>query len=210
MSRRALGSAGSLRLGSPASRLLRRAPTSRCPTAASLALAVRGSVLRRSKTGPPKFLDDPSARVPRFFDPGEASGAGPPGLAVPTSRSLGAAFHVLCRVGLRDGHISRPNSAAHVLAVYASSPGLPSVATQDSLPAGGPAFGRTGFEPARSLHKVSAFRWAYIASSLSRLSLAHRESCRCSRRPRARLAGAARSWRTPAHRGARRCSFEDR
>src|SRR5580658_9489213 len=85
----------------------------------------------------------PVAHVPRFIDPGGTSGAGPPGRAVPTHRSSGVAFRAVSLVGFRNLDISGSVSAARALAVYASwsrSPVCFLTTTQDSLPAGGPAF----------------------------------------------------------------------
>jgi hypothetical protein len=124
MSRRALRSTGSLRLGSPASALLRRAPTPRHPSRRASLPSLDGTaaIQRPEMTRSPKFLGDPHACVPRFFDPGGTSGAGPPGLAVPTHRSSGVAFRGYCLVGFHNLDISGPNSAAHTLAVYDSEP----------------------------------------------------------------------------------------
>src|ERR1035438_6273615 len=53
----------------------------------------------------PKFLGHPDAHAPRLYDPGATSGAGPPGLAVPTLRSSGVAFRAFGLVGLpRHAH----------------------------------------------------------------------------------------------------------
>jgi hypothetical protein len=144
MSRRALCSAGSLRLGSPASLLHRRAPTPRHPSRrASLpSLGGTAAIQRLEMSRSPKFLGDPHAYVLRFFDPGGTSGAGPPGPAVPRHRSSGVAFRAYCLVGFRDFDIPGPDSAAHTLAVHASwsrSPVCFLTTTQNSLRAGGPA-----------------------------------------------------------------------
>jgi hypothetical protein len=125
MSRRALRSTGSLRIGSPASALLRRAPTSLGPALASLALATRGCVSTTQHSGPPKFLGDP-----RHTCPGSSTPVKPreqaSGNDVPTLGSFGVAFRAYCLVGFHDLHISVSNSAARVLTVYASWPRLPS------------------------------------------------------------------------------------
>jgi len=170
MSRRALRSAGSLRLGSPASSLHRRAPTSRCTAAASLALAVRSSVPMTEQTGSPKFLGDPHAHVPRFFDPGGTSGAGPPGLAVPTRRSSGVAFRAYCLVGFHDfAHfgVRFRSPRARCLRFVARV----ALGRHARLASGWRScLGRAGLLPAGSLNQVSALVWVYITSSWSRLS----------------------------------------
>jgi hypothetical protein len=155
MSRRALRSTGSLWLGSPASSLLRRAPTPRHPSRRASLPSFGGTaaIQRPEMTRSPKFLGDPHACVPRFFDPGGTSGAGPPGRTVPTYCSSGVAFRAFCLVGFHNLDISGPDSAAHTLAVYASwsrSPVCFLTTTQDSLPAGGPAFaGRARYPQGR-------------------------------------------------------------
>ena len=69
---------------------------------------------------------------------------------VPTSCPLGVAFRDRGLVGFHDYPISEPNSAARVLAVYASCRSLPSAHAR--LASGWrPCLGRTGFEPAGSL-----------------------------------------------------------
>jgi hypothetical protein len=105
-----------------AQRTLRRAPTPRHPSRRASLPSLDGTaaIQRPEMTRSPKFLGDPHACVPRFFDPGGTSGAGPPGLAVPTHRSSGVAFRGYCLVGFHNLDISEPNSAAHTLAVYAS------------------------------------------------------------------------------------------
>lgn len=84
--------------------------------------------------------------MPRLFDSGGISGAG---LRehVPTHRFLDVAFRAYGPVGFHDFFLSEPDSAARVLAVYASWSGLPSVTTQDSLPTGGPTLVGQEFNP---------------------------------------------------------------
>jgi hypothetical protein len=152
MSRRALCSAGSLRIGSPASSLHRRAPTPRRPSRrASLpSLGGTAAIQQPETTRSPKFLGDPHAHVPRFFDPGGTSGAGPPGPAVPTCRSSGVAFRAYCLVGFHNIDISGPDSAARALAVYASWSRSPVCFLDDHarLASGWRScLGRAGFHP---------------------------------------------------------------
>ncbi len=172
MSRRALCSAGSLRFGSPASSLLRRAPTPRRPSRrASLPSLSDTAAIQRPETArPPKFLGDPPAYVPRLYGPGGTSGAGLPGLAVPTYRSSGVAFRADRLVGFHDENISGSSSAARVLAVYASQLGSPR--DHARLASGWqPCLGRAGVVTRWvTLQGFSSLLWLYMASSLSRLA----------------------------------------
>jgi len=97
MSRRVRRSTGSLRVGSPASPLPRRAPTSRSP--ASLACA--HSAVPACCTGEDGISHvprRPSLYVPRLSDPGGTVEAGLRDF-VPTHRFTGAAFRACRRVG---------------------------------------------------------------------------------------------------------------
>ena len=123
MSRRTLRSTGSLWLGSPASSLLWRAPTSRPPRSASLALASTVPSFDGAD-GNSQVPRRPSPRVLRLFDPGGISGAGLRD-NVPTCRSFDVAFRAYGLVGFHHLDISGPDSAACVLAVYASRLGSP-------------------------------------------------------------------------------------
>ncbi len=70
-------------------------------------------------TGPPRFLADPDARMPRSLTP-----VRPRRLALP--RRSGAAFPIRYEVGPQEGDLlSELHDAACVLPVYASQPGLP-------------------------------------------------------------------------------------
>ena len=95
--------------------------------------------------------------MPRLYDPGGTSGASlrdeslrcaPPALAFPSlpTRRLPTTFP-----------FSESNSAAHMLAVYASQPGLPSVATQDSLPAGGFTLAGREFNPLGHFNRFQSY-----------------------------------------------------
>jgi len=63
--------------------------------------------------------------VLRFYGAGGPFRAAPPLPVVPSIRSSGVAFRAYGLVGSRDYHISGSDSAARVLAVYASQSGLP-------------------------------------------------------------------------------------
>jgi hypothetical protein len=167
MSRRALRSAGSLGSVPP---LHSSIGALRLP-AAPLSLRLRSRFAVPSsteQTGSPKFLGDPRHARPGSSTPAESREQGLRDM-VPTFRSVDVAFRTYRVVGFHDLHISGPVSAARVLAVYASWPGLPSVATQDSLPAGGPALAGRELNP---LGRFTKFRScvAYMTSSLSKLS----------------------------------------
>ena len=103
----------------------------------------------------------PSPYVPRLSDPG---GTGEAGLRddVPTLRFTGAAFRACRRVGFHHVFLSGSNTAAHMLAVYASQPGSP--LHHARLATGWqPYLGQAGVQPARSLRQVCshvlAFTW---------------------------------------------------
>jgi hypothetical protein len=112
--------------------------------------------------------------MPRLFDPGGISEAG---LRehVPTLRSFDDAFRAYGPVGFHHLNISGPDSAARVLAVYASWSGLPSVTTQDSLPTGGPALVGREFNPLGRYIRFQ-FVWTSHGVLLIAAFLAHRKS----------------------------------
>src|SRR6266568_3685138 len=87
----------------------------------SLALA-RQFRLMTERTGSPKFLGNPRHTCPGLRSR-RSHEAGLRGIA-PTLRFADVAFRAFHRVGLRDYPISRFNSAACVLAIYASWPRL--------------------------------------------------------------------------------------
>jgi hypothetical protein len=91
----------------------------------------------------------PSPHMPRSTTPVEPTRAGLRGFA-PTSCSLGVAFQALRLVGLHKSHISGPDSAACVLAVYASCRSLPSAHARLAF-GWRPCLGRAGIQPAGSL-----------------------------------------------------------
>src|SRR5580692_7832747 len=176
MFRRALRSAGSLSGRFPNLVATTARSDFSLPCCHSLALAARSSVSRRSRRDLPSSSTALSY-VLRLSDPGGTSGAGPPGLAVPTHCSSDVAFRVLCRVGFHDDHISGPNSAARTHAVYASWPRSPVcffTATQDSLPAGDPAL-PDGTSTRWVVPQGFSSRWAYMGILLAKAFLgAHR------------------------------------
>lgn len=126
------------RVGSPTSQLVLRHSDSRPPPrlfACRSRFAVVAQQLRQA-VGSPKFLDCPCQRA-MLSDPGAGSGLCLFGDESPTLDRLAIAFRMRERVGQRNITLSGLNDTARRLAVYASQPGLPSVAAQDSLPAGG-------------------------------------------------------------------------
>src|SRR5215217_6549745 len=150
VSRQLLPSMGSLGSVPPLHRLLRAARTSRRPSCLasfpSLGLTARASA---ETTGPPRFLENPRMHA-AFFDPGRTFEPGPFGRC-PTHRLDGFAFRCFDGLGSCHFSLSRLNRAAFTLAVYASQPGLPSVATQDSLPAWWPTFAGRDSNPLGSI-----------------------------------------------------------
>jgi hypothetical protein len=186
--RRPLPSTGSLRVGSPASAVLRGAPIPCCPSRrASLSspggtTLVRLSLLRAADASPRG----------RGCSPGSPTGSGGGGRAsqVPgdlllvtcpglrprwdlrarPSSALRCCFPLCVRRQLPQltfrGSIPRPASSLSTL----RSLGYPR-STQDSLPAGG-LLCRAGFEPAGVLREVSSFLYL-IESSSPKLRLAH-------------------------------------
>jgi hypothetical protein len=168
MSRRALRSTGSLRTGSPASSLLRRAPTSRRPAPAHLRLRFAVPSRRRSERDLPSSSATLATRAPalrpRQTLRSRTSGTGRPyvsllryGLPCLPSRRLPPLLSF-------RGPIPQPACSLSTL----RGPGYPRT-TQDSLPAGGPALAGWGLNPLGRSTRFQLMR-AYMASSLSRLS----------------------------------------
>jgi len=154
---------------------LRRVPWSRFPCFLSVrALRLPGhrprlapfpsravTTHRAEQPGPPRFLGYPCTRAP-FFDPGAAACA-----VLPSAFLTASACHVW---------FSGLDRAARVLAVYASQPGLPSVAAQDSLPAA--SFGPWpdgDFRPAGFHVRFQPVGFRSWRSPHLRLCLAHQE-----------------------------------
>ena len=105
----------------------------------------------RAVTGPPRFLGEPSrgyAIVPVTPDD-------PSRLAC---RGVSGAAPRIIKLRTSSLRISRLNSVASPLAVYASRRALPH-AMQHSLPAGGLRLCRTGFDPAGSHERFLAHRF---------------------------------------------------
>jgi hypothetical protein len=138
MSRRAPLLRGVPRDGSPTSSLLPARSDFLLPHLAHLRL-LSGSVTRRRTQDLPSSSATLAMRAPALrprWNLGELAS----GDRSPTLRSRGIAFRALRPVGFHDFPISGSDSAAHMLAVYASRPRLPVyclTAAQDSLPAGG-------------------------------------------------------------------------
>lgn len=118
----------------------------------SLALARRFRHCCSGESGISLVPRRPSPRMPRFFDPGGTVGAGLRE-RVPTFGSAGVAFQACRPVGFHHDFLSGSDSAAYVLAVYASQPGSP---LHHARLASGwrPCLVRTGVQPARSLRQV--------------------------------------------------------
>ena len=165
--RRPLPSTGSRRVGSPASAVVRGAPTpcrpsrrTSLPSLGGTALALAGSLLsvtERCHCGPGGLIhQSPSFWFTRGDDrasqvPGEPHLCACPALrprrdlCARPSRRFGAAFRHYYDVGSHNKPLSGLHHTACALAIYASSPGSP-LTTQDSLPAAGQALpGGTGY-----------------------------------------------------------------
>ncbi len=169
---------------------LGRLPHVIAPTAALRLLAAHPAALRFLRLAvPPQFsgrrrrgLPSSSAtlvrRVLRFFDPGGASGAAPPGPAVPTCRSSGVAFRAYCLVGLHDFDISGPDSAARVLAVYVVTVARVLAHDHARLASGWRScLRRAGLLPAGSRNQVSAHAgstWLPPGRSFAWRTVSHR------------------------------------
>jgi hypothetical protein len=153
MSRRALRSAGSLRLGSPASTLHRRAPTPRRPSRRA-SLPSRSRYRRNSAAG-----DGEVSQVPRRPScatcPGSSTPVEPREQDLRDRQSLRVAPPVLpseptvssaSTTFTFRGPIPQPACSLSD-ASWSRSPVCFSTTTQDSLPAGGPALAGRGCYP---------------------------------------------------------------
>ena len=177
MSRRALCSAGSLWLGSPASLLARRAPTPRRPSrrASFPSFGGTAAIQRSETTRSPRFLENPSVHA---LLPSDLGGIVTPGHSGPAllvgATMLSSAFHTASTPTTTTfrGSITRPARSLSTL----RSHGHPSTSerprkTRFRLVA---HLGRAGFEPAGFHREVSALTLGYvIASSSPKLRLAH-------------------------------------
>jgi hypothetical protein len=159
MSRRALRSTGSLRLGSPDSSLLRRAPTPRHPSRrASLpSLGGTAAIQRPEVARSPKFLGNP-----RHTCPGSPTPAEPRELASGTSPYVALLRHRLPGPWTRRLPAT-PYFGVQFRGLHARC--LRFVVTVARLPlydharlasGWGLSLGRTGVQPAGSLQSVSA------------------------------------------------------
>ena len=177
MSRRALCSAGSLWLGSPASLLARRAPTPRRPSrrASFPSFGGTAAIQRSETTRSPRFLENPSVHALLPSDLGEIVTPGHSGPALLVGATmLSSAFHTASTPTTTSfrGSITRPARSLSTL----RSHGHPSTSerprkTRFRLVA---HLGRAGFEPAGFHREVSALTLGYvIASSSPKLCLAH-------------------------------------
>ena len=115
------------------------------------------------KTRPPRFLDNPCVHAP-LSDPG-----GPP--APGHYRTGDGVFRTADYVDSTMMLISGLNHAACTLPVYASRPRSPQDA-QHSVPAGGQPC-RAGLSPAGSHRRFLSCLSLYMASSFTKLCLAH-------------------------------------
>ena len=140
-------------------------PTSCFPSSLTTVRSLSGSALRRRNRSS-QVPRRPSPHMPRSTTPVEPTRAGLRGFA-PTSCSLGVAFQVPRLVGLHDSCLSGPDSAACVLAVYASCRSLPSAHARLAF-GWRPCLGRAGFQPAGSL---SWFRYILVTYSPPRRGL---------------------------------------
>ena len=140
------------------------------PPPRSLALARRFRLVTE-KTGPPKFLGDPRHAC-SGLRPRRNLGSWPPGTSplrcAPSAWPSGPSDPS----APATHPISGSDSAAHMLAVYASRPRLPVcllTAAQDSLPAGGLPFAGRESNPLGHCSRFPLMSGSTWASSLSRL-----------------------------------------
>ena len=166
------------RVGSPASSLLLRHSDSSTPRLRfAFARLGRSARCRRRRGLPGSWAT--LVHMPCSLRPRWSHRIQDPGLR-PAFRRDDVAFRHPNDVGLHDpeffrGSITRP---AHPLSTLRNA--AHAVATQDSLPAGGPHPCRSGLEPAGC---VVRFLLYVIASSSPRLRLAHRDKIRRTLRP---------------------------
>ena len=152
-------------VGSPASQLLLRHSDFLLPLLAHALRSLGGSASRRRNRSS-QVPRRPSPHMPRSTTPVEPTRAGLRGFA-PTSCSLGVAFQVPRLVGLHDSCLSGPDSAACVLAVYASCRSLPSAHARLAF-GWRPCLGRAGIQPAGSR---SWFQYVLVTYSPPRRGL---------------------------------------